>query len=43
MSLFLLLVCLALFLAVIAAANKAPVWPAVFVLIVALLVRFWPS
>lgn len=40
MSLFVLLLVLALLLAVFSAAGKVPLWAAVFVVIVALLVKF---
>lgn len=41
MSLFLILLIIALILAVASAAGKSPLWAALFVLIVALLVKFW--
>lgn len=41
MELFLVLLILALVLTIAAAVNKAPLWAAVFVALVALLVKFW--
>jgi hypothetical protein len=41
MTLFLILLVLAMVLILAAAANKVPLWAGVFVLIVALLVKFW--
>lgn len=41
MSLFVLLLFIALLFAVAAGMGKAPTWAAVFVLVVALLVQFW--
>jgi len=41
MNLFLVLILIALLLTVASAAGKAPLWTAVFVLLVAILVKFW--
>lgn len=41
MSLFLILLVIALILAILSAIGKAPLWAAVFVGLVALLVKFW--
>lgn len=41
MSLFVLLLVLALALTIASAMNKVPLWTAVFVALVALLVKYW--
>lgn len=41
MDIFILLLLLSLALTIASAMNKAPLWAGVFVLLVALLVKFW--